>query len=62
MNDRAGGADCGRHISAAEAVKRFDAEMLAQSETRMFGEKGKIIVSQRAFDLSELRALTFADQ
>ncbi len=62
MDDRARGADRGRHLGAAEAIERFDAEMLAQSEARMFRQKGEIIVGKRPLDLSELRVLAFADQ
>ena len=62
MNDRARRADRCRHVAATETIERFDAKMLAQREARVVRQEGKVVISEHALDLSELRVLPFAHQ
>ena len=61
MDHRAGGGDCLRHVRAAEAVERFDPEMLAQREAGVLGQKGVTVVLERVINPAELFLLLGAD-
>ena len=53
MNDRPGRGDRRRHLRAPEAIERFDLEMLAQSEARLFRQKRVTVVFERVIDFAE---------
>ena len=62
VNDGAGSANCCGHVTTTEAIEGFNSKMLTQSEAGVFRLESKIVISERAFDFSKLRALTFTDQ
>ena len=62
MHDRAGRSDRRGHVRAAEAVERFDLEMFAQGEGRLFRQKRVAVVFERVIDFAGLRFLFRADQ
>src|SRR5437016_3620036 len=62
MDDRAGGGDRLRHLCAAESVQRFNFEMFAQGEGRLFRQKGITVVTERCGNLGELLLLLIANE
>jgi GNAT superfamily N-acetyltransferase len=62
MNDRARSCDRLRRLSATESVERFDPEMFAQREDRLFRQKCVTVVAERAVDFAKLRFLPIADE
>ena len=62
MNDRPRGSDGLWHLGAAESVERFDFEMLAQGEHRLFRQKRVAVVAKHASDLVEIMLLLIADE
>ena len=62
MNNCSSGGDRLEHLRAAKSVERFDLEMLAQSENRLFRQKRVTIVAKRASDLVEVMLLLIADE
>ena len=62
MNDRAGSRYCLGHLRAAKSVERFDLEMFAQREGRLFRQKCIAVVLKCVIDFTDVLLLFRADQ
>src|SRR4029453_2020487 len=62
MDDCSSGGDCLGHLRAAETVKRFNFEMLAQRENRLLRQKRITVVPKHPGNVGELLLLLIADQ